>query len=172
NQNGERRNFVIRAVPLRLGPVSNDRYFSIFFQENSTSTESTSMQRKGRGRSLKKGKQRVNQQEQILQDRNYQRELIKDYETSQEELISSNEELQSANEELQSTNEELETAKEELQSANEEMTTINDELQTRNAEMTQLTNDLTNLLASVELPIVMVGPDAKISRFTPKASYT
>ena len=49
------------------------------------------------------------------------------------------------------------------------MTTINDELQTRNAEMTQVTSDLTNLLASVDIPIVMVGADARIRRFTPKA---
>jgi two-component system CheB/CheR fusion protein len=98
--------------------------------------------------------------------------LIEEYETTQEELVSSNEELQSTNEELQSTNEELELAKEELHSANEEMTTINDELQTRNAEMTQVTNDLTILLASVDLPIVTVGPDARIRRFTPRAGET
>ena len=49
------------------------------------------------------------------------------------------------------------------------MTTINDELQTRNAEMVQLTNDLTNLLASLDTPIVMVGPDSRIRRFTPRA---
>ena len=106
---------------------------------------------------------------QPIQDQHANEALIEEYETTQEELIASNEELQSTNEELQSTNEELETAKEELQSANEEMTTINDELQTRNAEMVQLTNDLTNLLASLDTPIVMVGPDSRIRRFTPKA---
>jgi|GEM_PF-6968293 len=66
----------------------------------------------------------------------------------------------------------METAKEELQSANEELTTVNDEMQTRNAEMLHLNSDLINLLASVDIPIVMVGPDGKIRRFTPKAGKT
>jgi two-component system CheB/CheR fusion protein len=70
---------------------------------------------------------------------------------------------------LQSTKEELETAKEELQSVNEELQTVNDELQTRNSDLMQATNDLANLLSSVSIPIVMVGPDLRIRRFTPSA---
>ena len=81
-----------------------------------------------------------------------------------------NEEGQSANEELQTTNEELETAKEELQSTNEELTTVNDELQARSAELGQLNTDLINLLASADIPIVMIGNDRRIRRFTPKAT--
>src|SRR5260221_4036446 len=73
----------------------------------------------------------------------------------------------SSNEELQSTNEELETAKEELQSANEELTTVNDEVQSRNNELSLLNNDLTNFLTSVNVPVVMLGTDLKIRRFTP-----
>ena len=153
-------------------PPSTERYFSIFFEETRQPADPAN-QPTGRKTALKKKSQQpVEPQHQTRDDWKYQQELIEEYETTQEELIASNEELQSTNEELQSTNEELETAKEELQSANEEMTTINDELQTRNAEMNQLTNDLTNLLASVDIPIVMVGPDAKIRRFTPKASQT
>ena len=38
--------------------------------------------------------------------------------------------------------------------------------------MAQVTDDLSNLLASMDIPIVMVGPDARIRRFTPKASQT
>ena len=64
----------------------------------------------------------------------------------------------------------METAKEELQSANEELSTVNDEMQARNTEVIQLNDDLTNLLSSVDIPIVMVGPDGKIRRFTPKAA--
>ena len=73
------------------------------------------------------------------------------------------------NEELQSTNEELETAKEELQSTNEELTTVNDELQHRNVELAETTDDLSNLFASVDVPIIMLGVDLKIRRFTPGA---
>lgn len=97
------------------------------------------------------------------------RALLEDYEHGQEEITSANEELQSANEELQSTNEELETAKEELQSTNEELTTVNEELQIRNGELTIVGSDLTNLLASSEIPILMVDSSGKIKRFTPEA---
>ncbi len=167
-RNGARRSFRIRVVPLRLMQPSKEDYFSIFFEESSDLTKPASQLPKV---PLKPGRQHI-ERKQILDDQRYQRDLIEDYETTQEELVSSNEELQATNEELQSTNEELETAKEELQSTNEEITTINDELQQRNVEMNQLTNDLTNLLASVDIPIVMVGPDAKIRRFTPKAGQS
>jgi two-component system CheB/CheR fusion protein len=77
--------------------------------------------------------------------------------------------VQSTNEELQSINEELGTSREEVQSSNEELATLNDELQARNAELAQSNNDLINLLASVQLAIVMLGPDLRIRRFTPMA---
>ena len=86
-----------------------------------------------------------------------------------EELRSANEEILSSNEELQSTNEELETAKEELQSANEELTTVNEQLQHRNMELNLLSNDLSNLLSSTTIPVVMVGADLRIRRLTPSA---
>jgi two-component system CheB/CheR fusion protein len=95
--------------------------------------------------------------------------LIEDHETTSEEFKSANEEVLSANEELQSTNEEMETAKEELQSSNEELTTLNEELQNRNIELSLANNDLTNLLGNVNIPVVMVGNDLRIRRFTPPA---
>jgi len=95
--------------------------------------------------------------------------MNKELQDANEELQAANEEGQSANEELQSINEELETTKEELQSTNEELTTLNEELQNRNVELSQVNNDLLNLLASVNIPIVMVGNDLTIRRFTPMA---
>lgn len=96
--------------------------------------------------------------------------VIQDFERANQELQSANEEVLSANEELQSTNEELETSKEELQSTNEELSTVNDELQERNQELFLLNNDLTNVLNSVHIPIVIVGNDMSIRRFTTSAS--
>ncbi len=84
-----------------------------------------------------------------------------------EEQEASSEELKSANEEAQASNEELETAKEELQSANEELNTVNDELKTRNVALTEVNNDLTNVLTGINVPLVMVGRDLNIRRFTP-----
>jgi two-component system CheB/CheR fusion protein len=98
--------------------------------------------------------------------------LMDERQASEEELRSANEEILSSNEELQSTNEELETSQEELQSANEELTTVNDELQNRNADLAQLGNDLSNLLNSVNIPIVMLGNDLHVRHFTPTAGRT
>ena len=101
--------------------------------------------------------------------REHLQSVIETGEATNEELRAVHEEVLSTNEELQSTNEELETAKEELQSSNEELTTLNEELQNRNAELGQMANDLSNLLVGVNLPIVMLGGDRRIRRFTPAA---
>lgn len=105
----------------------------------------------------------------LLTSREYMQAIIEEQEATNEELQSANEEIQSANEELQSTNEELETAKEELQSTNEELSTINEEHANRNQELINSNNDLANLLASVELAIVILSDDLRIRRFTPTA---
>jgi two-component system CheB/CheR fusion protein len=105
----------------------------------------------------------------LASTKQYLESVIEEHQATTEELKSANEEVQSSNEELQSTNEELLTAKEELQSTNEELTTVNEEMHSRNAELSQINNDLNNLLSSVNIPIVMVGNDLRIRRFTPHA---
>jgi two-component system CheB/CheR fusion protein len=97
----------------------------------------------------------------------YLQSIIEDKEASNEELRVANEEIQSSNEELQSINEELETAKEELQSTNEELVTVNEELQNRNIELSGVNDDLSNLINSVNIPIIILGNDLRIRRFTP-----
>jgi two-component system, chemotaxis family, CheB/CheR fusion protein len=108
-------------------------------------------------------------EEELSATREHLQSMIQDLEAANEELQSANEEILSSNEELQSTNEELDTAREELQSTNEELSTVNDELQSRNLQLTEANSDLVNLLASVQIPIVMVGADLRIRRFTPAA---
>jgi two-component system CheB/CheR fusion protein len=76
------------------------------------------------------------------------------------------EQLRTANEEAQAGNEELETAQEELESANEELNTLNDELRISNTEFSKVNRDLSNLLESISIPLVMVGRDLRIRRFT------
>jgi two-component system, chemotaxis family, CheB/CheR fusion protein len=107
--------------------------------------------------------------QELAATREYLQTVIEQHETANEELQSANEEVQSANEELQSTNEELETSKEEIQSSNEELVTVNDELNNRNAELNRVNNDLVNLIGSVQLPLVILGLDLRIRRFTPAA---
>ncbi|MEG4576321.1 chemotaxis protein CheB [Microcoleus sp. N3A4] len=95
--------------------------------------------------------------------------LIQEQENLNQDLKIANEEILSSNEELQSSNEELETAKEEIQATNEELTTTNEELRSRYFEQSQLNNDLTNLLASINIPVLMLANDLQIRRFTPTA---
>jgi two-component system CheB/CheR fusion protein len=102
--------------------------------------------------------------------RQYLESVIEQLEASNEELKAANEEIVSSNEELRSTNEELQSAKEELQATNEELGTVNDEMRDRNVEAHRLNDDLTNVLSSVEIPIVILGRDTRIRRFTPAAS--
>ena len=116
------------------------------------------------------GKQFGQLQQELAATREYLQSIIESQEGTNEELQSANEEIQSGNEELQSANEELQTSKEELESANEELHTVNEEMQHRNELLTTLNNDLTNLLHSVSLPIVMVGADLSVRRFTPQAA--
>jgi two-component system CheB/CheR fusion protein len=105
----------------------------------------------------------------LLSTKDYLETIIQELATSNEELQSSNEELQSSNEELQSTNEELETSKEELQASNEELVTVNEELQTRIAQLGIANDDLVNVLMNVTSPVLLVGLDLRIRRFSTAA---
>ncbi len=108
-------------------------------------------------------------EQELSSTREHLQAVIETHEATNEELQSANEEILSSNEELQSTNEELETAKEELQSTNEELTTVNDELRNRNLEVNPINNDLTNVLASIDIAVVLVGSDLTLRRFTHRA---
>jgi two-component system CheB/CheR fusion protein len=170
SRNGLTRHVSFEVVPVRLGNT-HDRYFMVLFQDavpESVLARSRKAEREPSGAAA-----RVAQlEEELAATKEYLQSVIETMEATNEELQSANEEILSSNEELQSTNEELETAKEELQSANEELSTVNDELRSRNIEITQINNDLTNLLASIDIAVVMVGSDLTIRRFTPEAEKT
>lgn len=122
------------------------------------------------GRRLEKGiweRERQRLECELARSREYLQAVIREHESTNEELTTANEEALSSMEELQSTNEELETAKEELQSSNEELVTLNDQLQTRNTELTQLSDDLSNVINGVDVPMVILDADRRIRRFTP-----
>jgi two-component system CheB/CheR fusion protein len=160
----------LEVVPLS-GSAVRERCFLLLFEDSRPAFPDATAKSKTRRHNLQDA--RVSQLEQELATtREHLQTLIEEQESTNEELRSANEEIQSSNEELQSTNEELETAKEELQSTNEELITLNEELKNGNLELTEVNNDLTNLLKSVNIPIVMVDRGLRIRRFTPGAQKT
>jgi two-component system CheB/CheR fusion protein len=162
--NGRESTLCLEIVPLKNAQPAKYDFLVIFKEaapavptpEAAKTTSSASRKTKGMEREL-------------ASTRDYLRSLIAEHETAQEEMKAANEEILSANEELQSTNEELETAKEELQSSNEELVSLNEELQHRNSELAQLGNDLTNVLAGVDIPVLVLDSNLRIRRFTPLA---
>jgi two-component system CheB/CheR fusion protein len=90
--------------------------------------------------------------------------------SSNEELKSTNEELQSTNEELQSTNEELETSREELQSVNEELGAVNAEHQEKIEILQTMASDIDNLMASTDMATIFLDNDLLVKRYTPSSA--
>ncbi|BAY15428.1 signal transduction histidine hinase [Anabaenopsis circularis NIES-21] len=172
----------IDVIPFDAPVVDTGRYFLVMFAEMSAiatsmlgvagdeSSPATSNRTRNRARKPTDDQKEINQLKQDLATtKEYLQSIIEEQQATNQDLRAANEEILSSNEELQSTNEELETAKEEIQATNEELNTINDELQRRNLESTQVSNDLQNLLSSINLPIIMLGGDLRIRRFTPVA---
>jgi len=169
--NGYSREVDLEVIPVR-GRASGESFFVVVFQESRKASpdksDGAARQQVSRDRSyISRENQHLKRETDQLREQ--LKDLIEEHETTSEEFKSANEEILSSNEELQSTNEELETAKEELQSSNEELTTLNEELQNRNVEISSANNDLLNLLGNVNIPVVMVGNDLCIRRFTPPA---
>jgi two-component system, chemotaxis family, CheB/CheR fusion protein len=144
-------------------------YYLVLFQTPKPSDDTKASKPARREKKLPPGSRITKLEEELAATREYLQSTIQEIEAANEELQSANEEILSSNEELQSTNEELDTAKEELQSTNEELNTVNDELHARNEELTRVNADLLNLLASVQIAIVIVARDLRVRRFTPMA---
>ena len=174
--NGGLKNVDFEIIRVKNTP-GKELYHLVVFEEVSRThgspPETTGMEKPvkkaGKTKLTKTELESARLKEELEATRDYLQSIIEEQRTTNEELRSANEENQSSNEELQSINEELETAKEELQSTNEELQTVNEELQNRNDELSQLNNDLNNLLSSVNIPIIMLGNDLRIRRFTPMA---
>jgi PAS domain S-box-containing protein len=63
--------------------------------------------------------------------------------------------------------EDLAATREELASTAEELRSLNKELQNRNVELSMASSDLSNLFASVDIPILILDSNLCIRRFTP-----
>ena len=160
-------------VCLEVVPIKSDlgeRFFLLLFQETPARVPAGP---EAEGHQPATGRHQSQEDARLRRDlqatKDSLQSMIQEQEAINEELKSANEEALSSNEELQSTNEELETAKEELQSTNEELVTVNEQLGNRNFELAQLNDDLTNLIGSINIPILMLSGDWRIRRFTPQA---
>jgi two-component system, chemotaxis family, CheB/CheR fusion protein len=153
----------LEVSPLRKGDAGKPDLLVVF--KAMPPTEPASPKSLAKGRTKRDSKL----ERELAATREYLSALMAEHETAQEQMKAAHEEILSSSEELQSTNEELETAKEELQSSNEELLTLNEELLHRNVDLSVLTNDLNNVLAGVEIPVIVLDGSFHIRRFTPAA---
>jgi len=171
----ERRYVTIDAFPVQAH-ADGERALVVVFNDEPPPIRAAEGGRPSKARGRARGDQAALLNElQALRDelstaKRNEAALIEQHESTIEELRAAGEEIQSSNEELQSTNEELETTKEEIQSTNEELTTLNEELSHRNRELGEVASDLSNVFASTTIPIIIVGHDLRIRRFTPASN--
>ena len=170
-RNGRGMSVNISVERLDVNSVLGDVHYVVLFEEVPRHT-GTSVRNSKSGVRSGKDRKFVELQRRAASTEEHLQSVIESKEAIEEEFQSANEEILSANEELQSSNEELETSKEELQSTNEELSTVNDELRNRNLELGQVNNDLSNLLSSTTLPVVMVDRGLRVRRVTSASAKT
>ncbi len=141
----------VEILPLKADRLRKD-YFLMLFVELSAVDEFPS----GAGRS---GKER----------RGQLKSAIATLKASNESLLLSNDELRSTNDRFDTIKDELRATNEELQATNEELTTSTEEVVRGSEILRRANNDLSNLLANVNIPIVLLDPDLTVHRFTPAA---
>jgi two-component system CheB/CheR fusion protein len=152
---GRLKNVAIKVIPFNGSSSSGERYFLILFEDaasNAGTKTAHKLEMPDNG-----GSDRLRRE--LVATKEYLQSIVEDNSTTLEQL-------KALNEEAQAGNEELETAQEELESANEELNTLNEELKISNAEFSKVNRDLANLLESISIPLVMVGRDLRIRRFT------
>jgi two-component system CheB/CheR fusion protein len=152
---GQLKHVTIKVTPFRASSSSEERYFLVLFEDAEPknvpgSAQKPAIEDQGESDRLRR---------EIVATKEYLQSVVEKQATIVEEL-------RAANEEAQAGNEELETAQEELESANEELNTLNEELKIGNTEFSKVNRDLTNLLENISIPLVMVGRDLRIRRFT------
>ena len=150
---GGLKDVTIQVTPFRCSPSSEGRYFLVLFEDTEPKAGPV------RQPAIPENGGSARLQAELIATKEYLQSIVEDHATTLEALSA-------ASQEAQAGNEELETAQEELESANEELNTLNEELKTNNVEFSKVNRDLANLLESISIPLVMVGRDLRIRRFT------
>ena len=154
-EDGELKDVTINVIPFNGESSSKERYFLVLFED----VKPGAGPKATRSTAIRGNVGSVRLRRELVATKEYLQTIVEDNATTLEEL-------RAANEEAQASNEELETAQEELESANEELNTLNEELKISNVEFSKVNRDLANLLESISIPLVMVGRDLRIRRFT------
>ena len=157
---GPSRRVQIEVLPLKASSLHKE-YFLILFEEIDSVEPG-----KRRG---KEHRRVIELKEDLTVSGGNIATIIEEQESTNARLKAASEALLSSNEELQSINEEFETAKEELQSTNEELITSAEDAGQANQILNRANNDLSNLLANIDIPVVLLDSDLKVRRFTPPA---
>jgi two-component system CheB/CheR fusion protein len=152
---GQLKDVTIQVTPFRGPSSSKERYFLVLFEDAEPNADPRAVHKPA----IQDSGASARLRRELLATKEYLQSIVEDN-------ASTLEELRAANEEAQAGNEELETAQEELESANEELNTLNEELKISNVEFSKVNRDLANLLESISIPLVMVGRDLRIRRFT------
>jgi two-component system CheB/CheR fusion protein len=150
---GQIRAVTIKVVPFG-DPASKRNHVLVLFEEADPKRPKAA-----RKPALRDNGGSARLRRELLATKEYLQSIVEDNATTVEQL-------KAATEEAQAGNEELETAQEELESANEELNTLNEELKISNLEFSKVNRDLATLLESISIPLVMVGRDLRIRRFT------
>jgi len=151
-RNGHLADVNLRVIPINGSAQPAPPHFLVLFEDAARVDEPAppeTLRKKARTSSPRNNRENARLKQELIATREYLQSIIEEQEASTEEL-------KSANEEAQASNEELETSKEELQSTNEELNTLNDELKVRNTAMAEANTDLSNVLASIKVPLAMV----------------
>jgi two-component system CheB/CheR fusion protein len=157
--NGRLREVAIKVIPFRGASSPHQRYFLVLFEEALFDEPEPSGGPARPMPSKPNDGDSARLRRELAATKEYLQSILADKATTLEEL-------RSANEEAQAGNEELETAQEELESANEELNTLNEDLKISNMEFSHVNRDLANLLESISIPLVMVGQNLRIRRYT------
>ena len=152
---GRLRDVIIKAIPCDAPASSKGNHYLVLFDE----VESKRKPKAAPKPTIRDNAGSARLRRELLATKEYLQSIV-------EENAITVEQLRAATEEAQAGNEELETAQEELESANEELNTLNEELKISNLEFSKVNRDLANLLESISIPLVMVGRDLRIRRFT------
>jgi two-component system CheB/CheR fusion protein len=158
SRRGVPRNINLRVVPLRDGGNAEKPLILVIFEDAKPGLTAIATDRE-KNPATWKDREISRLEKEVLDNRLFMDLLLKQQEETGKDL-------ETALQEVLVSHRNLERSAERLASANEELNTVNYQLTERNAELIQVNTDLANILASIEIALVMVERDLNIRQFT------